>query len=57
MVLFDPCSFYGHGEMDLQCVRAERGVMNPGFVERYAREVGKSEPEADFEDRVALYAM
>lgn len=57
VVLFDPCPFYGHGEMDLQCVREERGVVNPEFMERYAPEVGKSAPEADFEDRVALYAM
>ncbi|KAK3299818.1 Fructosamine kinase-domain-containing protein [Chaetomium fimeti] len=57
VVLFDPCPFYGHCEMDLQCVRAEWGVVNHGFVKTYASELGKSEPEADFEDRVALYAI
>jgi fructosamine-3-kinase len=55
-VVFDPCAFYGHHEMDLQCMRGERYTIGLGFVRLYG-EVGASEPTEDFDDRNALYAM
>ncbi len=54
--LFDPCPFYGHHEMDLQCMRSPRYMVGLEFVEMY-KEVGASEPVGDFDDRNALYAM
>jgi fructosamine-3-kinase len=56
-VLFDPCPFYGHQEMDLQCMRGERSALGLGFVKRYGEEVGRSDPIDDFDDRNALYAV
>jgi len=55
-VVFDPCAFYGHHEMDLQCMRGERYTIGLGFVRLYG-EVGASEPTEDFDDRNALYAL
>jgi len=55
--LFDPCPFYGHHEMDLQCMRSPRYVVGIEFANLYRNEVGASEPVDDFDDRNALYAM
>lgn len=55
-VLFDPCPFYGHHEMDLQCMRSSRYVIGSKFVEKY-KDSEASEPRDDFDDRHALYAM
>jgi fructosamine-3-kinase len=54
-LIFDPCPFYGHAEMDLQCMRSERYKVGSNFVRLYERFA--SEPRADFDDRNALYAM
>lgn len=56
-VLFDPCAFYGHNEMDLQCMRGARYAIGLDFVDLYKKEVGASEPQDDFDDRNAMYAM
>ncbi|KAK1764023.1 hypothetical protein QBC33DRAFT_548568 [Phialemonium atrogriseum] len=56
-VLFDPCPFYGHNEMDLQCMRSDRYAIGLDFVDLYKREVGASKPQEDFDDRNALYAI
>jgi len=66
-VLFDPCPYYGHGEMDLQCMRNRRYQLarpdetttdrGETLVQMYEREVGASEPKGDFDDRNAMYAV
>ena len=56
-VMFDPCPFYGHAEMDLQCMRSPRYALGLDFVDLYNKEVGASAPQEDFDDRNALYAM
>jgi protein-ribulosamine 3-kinase len=56
-VVFDPCPFYGHNEMDLQCMRSPRYAVGLEFVDLYKKDVGASEPQEDFDDRNALYAM
>ncbi|AEO69870.1 uncharacterized protein THITE_123229 [Thermothielavioides terrestris NRRL 8126] len=56
-MVFDPCPFYGHCEMDLQCMRSPRYVVGLDFVKEYSKGVGKSEPIEDFDDRNALYAI
>ncbi|KAK3368304.1 Fructosamine kinase-domain-containing protein [Podospora didyma] len=55
-VIFDPCPFYGHCEMDLQCMRRNRYTVGIGFVQMYGQ-VAASEPREDFDDRNALYAI
>ena len=55
-VIFDPCPFYGHQEMDLQCMRDPRYSLSMKFVEMY-RKAAASDPREDFDDRNALYAM
>ncbi len=56
-VLFDPCTFYGHHEMDFQCMRSLRYNVGPEFVKLYLEKVGPSEPADDFDDRNAMYAV
>ncbi|OAA81750.1 Fructosamine/Ketosamine-3-kinase [Akanthomyces lecanii RCEF 1005] len=56
-VIFDPCSFYGHHEMDFQCMKSPRYIIGQNFIDLYKVKVGASEPSEDFEDRVALYAI
>lgn len=55
-VLFDPCPFYGHHEMDLQCMRSPRYAVGLDFVDLY-KQAGASEPQEEFADRNALYAV
>ena len=56
-ILFDPCPFYGHHEMDLQCMRSPRYAVGLDFVDLYKQHGGASEPIDDFDDRNALYAV
>lgn len=56
-VIFDPCVFYGHHEMDFQCMKSPRYVVGQNFIDLYKNTFGASEPVEDFEDRIALYAM
>ncbi|KAI0155142.1 Fructosamine kinase-domain-containing protein [Xylariaceae sp. FL1272] len=56
-ILFDPCCFYGHHEMDFQSMRAARNSLGRDFVNAYKEQVGASEPQEDFDDRNALYSM
>ncbi|KAF9893520.1 hypothetical protein FE257_010832 [Aspergillus nanangensis] len=56
-VIFDACCFYGHSEMDLQCMRDPRYAIGLEFVDQYKKEVGMSEPHEDFDDRNAVYSM
>lgn len=56
-ILFDPCAFYGHHEMDFQCMRSQRYTIGQNFIDLYKNKVGASQPVEDFEDRIALYAV
>ncbi|KAJ3487313.1 hypothetical protein NLG97_g6436 [Lecanicillium saksenae] len=56
-IIFDPCSFYGHHEMDFQCMRSPRYIIGQNFIDLYKVKVGASEPSEDFEDRIALYSV
>ncbi|KAH6975962.1 Fructosamine/Ketosamine-3-kinase [Ilyonectria sp. MPI-CAGE-AT-0026] len=56
-IIFDACCFYGHNEMDLQCMRDPRYAIGLEFLHLYKEEVGASEPRKDFDDRSALYSM
>ncbi|RYP45002.1 hypothetical protein DL768_008589 [Monosporascus sp. mg162] len=56
-ILFDSCCFYGHNEMDLQCMGDPRYALSMEFIDMYKNEVGASEPQEDFYDRHDLYAI
>jgi hypothetical protein len=42
---------------DFQCMRSERYRLNRSFVGLYISHFGASKPEADFDDRNALYSL
>ncbi|KAK8062557.1 Fructosamine kinase-domain-containing protein, partial [Apiospora hydei] len=67
-IIFDPCCFYGHNEIeanakihrlqvDFQSMRSARNTLGQEFMNTYKNEVGASEPQEDFDDRNALYSM
>ncbi|KAI1391832.1 Fructosamine kinase-domain-containing protein [Hypoxylon trugodes] len=56
-IMFDSCCFYGHNEMDLQCMGDPRYALGMDFIDLYKNEVGPSEPQQDFYDRHDLYAI
>lgn len=55
-VVYDPSSVYGHSEYELGIMKMFGGF-GGGFWSEYGRLVGKSEPVAEWEDRVALYEL
>ncbi len=55
--IYDPCPFYGHHEMDFQCMKSPRYSIGEDFIKLYKDRYLASEPSADFEDRISLYAM
>ncbi|KAK8013150.1 hypothetical protein PG991_009421 [Apiospora marii] len=56
-IMFDAVCFYGHNEIDLQCMGDSRYVLGMDFIDSYKKEVGASEPVEDFNDRHELYAL
>lgn len=56
-ILFDSCAFYGHGEVDLQCIGEPRYSLPMDVVDLYKKEVTASEPQDDFYDRHYLYGI
>ncbi|KFY36873.1 hypothetical protein V495_07537 [Pseudogymnoascus sp. VKM F-4514 (FW-929)] len=56
-IIFDSCAFWGHNEADLSCMRAPRYRMGRPYIREYHALMPKSEPEEDWDDRNALYAM
>ncbi|KAI9848522.1 MAG: hypothetical protein M1837_007191 [Sclerophora amabilis] len=57
IVIFDSCAYWGHNEADLGSWRAPRYRMGRPFLKEYENLMGKSEPEEDWDDRNALYAL
>jgi protein-ribulosamine 3-kinase len=57
VVIFDSCAFWGHNEADLGSWRAPRYKMGRPFFRHYQKTMGMSEPQVDWDDRNALYAM
>ncbi|KAL1608520.1 hypothetical protein SLS60_003462 [Paraconiothyrium brasiliense] len=57
IMIFDSCAFWGHNEADLGPWRAPRYRLGEPYLEQYKKVMGKSEPEADWDDRNALYAL
>lgn len=55
--IFDSCGFWGHNEAELGPWRAPRYRMGRPFLEEYQKVMGLSEPQGDWDDRNALYAL
>ncbi|KAM0277355.1 hypothetical protein ACHAQH_005871 [Verticillium albo-atrum] len=56
-LVFDACCVYGHHEMELGMFRGQHYGWTPEYMEQYLKEVDQSEPQEDFDDRNAIYAM
>jgi protein-ribulosamine 3-kinase len=57
IIIFDSCAFWGHNEADLGSWRAPRYMMGRPFFREYQKAMGISEPQEDWDDRIALYAL
>ncbi|KAG8529169.1 uncharacterized protein KY384_005804 [Bacidia gigantensis] len=57
VIVFDSCAYWGHNEADLGSWRAPRYRLGKPYIKQYQRTISISEPEADWDDRNALYAM
>ena len=57
IMIFDSCAFWGHNEADLGSWRAPRYRLGKPYLREYQRVMGISEPQADWDDRNALYAV
>lgn len=57
VILFDSCAFWGHNEADLGTWRAPRYKMGRPYFKEYQLSMQISEPQEDWDDRNALYAM
>lgn len=56
-ILFDSCCVYGHSEFDLSLMVADRYRLKTLHVNEYIKEMGVSEPQAEFNDRLLLYHL
>lgn len=57
LMIYDSRAMWGHNECDLGTWRAARFTLGPPFVKEYQKQMGMSEPQEDWEDRHALYAL
>ncbi|KAL8746736.1 MAG: hypothetical protein Q9190_001294 [Brigantiaea leucoxantha] len=57
IIIFDSCAYWGHNESDLGSWRAPRYQLGEPYLKEYRRIMGVSEPERDWDDRNALYAV
>ena len=57
VIIFDFCAYWGHNEADLGTCRASRYKLGQPFIKEYRKVMDKSEPQADWDDRNALYVM
>ncbi|RYP92351.1 hypothetical protein DL770_001553 [Monosporascus sp. CRB-9-2] len=55
--MFDSCAYWGHNEADLAICRNPRYRLGKPYIKQYWKRIPISEPEEDFEDRNAVYAM
>lgn len=57
IMIFDSCAVWGHNEADMGTWRATRYRMGRPYFKEYQKAMGMSEPQSDWDDRNALYAM
>ncbi|KAI0869002.1 Fructosamine kinase-domain-containing protein [Hypoxylon argillaceum] len=56
-IIFDAASFYAHNEYELGVWRQPWNEINKSYRMRYYEHFPKSQPEGDYDDRNALYAI
>ncbi|KAK5656580.1 hypothetical protein OQA88_4559 [Cercophora sp. LCS_1] len=56
-IVYDPSSFWAHNEYELGNWRPARNKFNETYFKTYHTHIPKSEPEEDYDDRNALYAL
>ncbi|KAJ0122585.1 uncharacterized protein J7T55_003099 [Diaporthe amygdali] len=57
VILFDSCCCYAHNELDLGMMREPRYRFTGEHASKYLEAASPSQPEKDFDDRNAVYAM
>ncbi|ERF75025.1 hypothetical protein EPUS_08839 [Endocarpon pusillum Z07020] len=57
LMLYDSRAMWGHNECDLGTWRAARFRLGTPYVTEYQRKMSMSEPQEDWSDRHALYAL
>ena len=57
VMIYDSRAMWGHNECDLGTWRAARFRLGSAYVTGYQRQMNISEPQADWVDRYALYAL
>lgn len=57
LMVYDSRAMWGHSECDLGTWRAARFSLGPAYVSDYQKKMGISEPQGDWVDRHALYAL
>ncbi|KAI7774968.1 hypothetical protein LA080_007521 [Diaporthe eres] len=57
VILFDSCCCYAHNELDLGMMREPRYRFTCEHASKYLESMRPSQPEEDFDDRNAIYAM
>ncbi|KAK7718641.1 hypothetical protein SLS64_002601 [Diaporthe eres] len=57
VILFDSCCCYAHNELDLSMMRESRYHFTGEHASKYLESMRPSQPEEDFDDRNAIYAM
>ena len=57
ILIFDSRAIWGHNECDLGTWKAPRFMLGTAFIEQYQQQMGPSEPQKDWADRHALYAL
>ena len=57
LMVYDSRAMWGHNECDLATWRAARFSLGPAYVSGYQKKMGISEPQGDWMDRHALYAL
>ncbi|KAI1469878.1 Fructosamine kinase-domain-containing protein [Daldinia caldariorum] len=56
-IVYDPASFWAHNEYELGNWRPERNKFTRRYVQAYHSHIPKSEPQEDYDDRIALYSL
>ncbi|KAK3312545.1 Fructosamine kinase-domain-containing protein [Apodospora peruviana] len=56
-IVYDPASFWAHNEYELGNWRPARNQFTRRYFETYHSHIPKSQPEEDYDDRNALYAL
>ncbi|KAK1719402.1 hypothetical protein CaCOL14_006092 [Colletotrichum acutatum] len=57
LCMFDACAYWGHNEADLGICLNPRYKLGQPCIHEYLKRIPAAEPTADFDGRIAVYAM